>query len=160
MCRSAARWRLHSGSHVRSPGVLASSARTFGANSSKIEPDGGRSYLGERPASNARSTVPRETPISRAISRFECLPDENKWRISAQSSNLITFHNGRWSCFQLANSALFSVGVNRRLFERTFLLVSRAAERISRFRLAPQYAFRLGNTRLPVVQPSAHGEFQ
>ena len=28
------------------------------------------------------------------------------------SSNLITFHNGRWSCFQLANLAPFSVGVN------------------------------------------------
>jgi hypothetical protein len=41
------------------------------------------------------------------------LPVENRWRISAQSSKLITFHNGRWLYFQLAFMALFSVGVNR-----------------------------------------------
>ncbi|HEY0162010.1 MAG TPA: hypothetical protein VGB69_04980, partial [Edaphobacter sp.] len=46
-----------------------------------------------------------------AISRFE-IPVENRWRIFAQSSNLITFHDGRWSYFQLALMALFSVGVN------------------------------------------------
>ncbi|MHA7303547.1 hypothetical protein, partial [Pseudarthrobacter sp. MDT1-22] len=34
------------------------------------------------------------------------------WRISAQSSKLITFHNGRWPCFQMAEVVLFSVGVN------------------------------------------------
>ena len=45
---------------------------------------------------------PRDTPASRAISRFECTPVENRWRILAQSSNLITFHDGRWPCFQLA----------------------------------------------------------
>jgi hypothetical protein len=42
------------------------------------------------------------------------LPVENRWRIFAQSSKLITFHNGRWPCFQLAFLALFSVGVNSR----------------------------------------------
>jgi hypothetical protein len=56
--------------------------------------------------------VPRDTPTSRAISRFECFPVECRWRISAQSSNLITFHNGWWPYFQLAFLALFSVGVN------------------------------------------------
>jgi hypothetical protein len=40
------------------------------------------------------------------------MPVENRWRILAQSSNLITFHTGRWSCFQLAKMALFWVGVN------------------------------------------------
>ncbi|WP_206751161.1 hypothetical protein, partial [Cryobacterium fucosi] len=34
--------------------------------------------------------------------------------ISAQSSNLITFHSGWWSYCQLAFLALFSVGVNNR----------------------------------------------
>jgi hypothetical protein len=56
--------------------------------------------------------VPRETPTIREISRLECLPVENRWRIFAQSSNLITFHTGRWSYFQLAEMAPFSVGVN------------------------------------------------
>ena len=57
--------------------------------------------------------MPRDTPTSRAISRFECFPVECRWRISAQSSNLITFHDGWWLYFQLAFLALFSVGVNR-----------------------------------------------
>ncbi|MFC9773395.1 MULTISPECIES: DUF6188 family protein, partial [unclassified Pseudarthrobacter] len=38
----------------------------------------------------------------------------------AQTSNVITFHNGQWPHFQLAFLALFSVGVNR--FEGYWLL--------------------------------------
>ena len=93
-------------------GVDAPNMRTCGANASKLDPTAARSYLRGRSVSSARSTVPRETPTSRPISRFECWPAENSWRIFAQSSILITFHSGRWSCFQTAILALFSVGVN------------------------------------------------
>ena len=72
-------------------GVTANNARTCGANASKPDPTAGRWYFGSRSVSSARSTVPRETPTSRPISRFECSPVENSWRILAQSSILITF---------------------------------------------------------------------
>jgi hypothetical protein len=39
--------------------------------------------------------VPRETPTSRPISRFECWPAENSGLIFAQCLILITFHSGR-----------------------------------------------------------------
>ena len=39
---------------------------------------------------------------------FECFPVECRWRISAQSSKLITFHDGWWPCFQLALTASVS----------------------------------------------------
>ncbi|POH71584.1 hypothetical protein CVS27_20250, partial [Arthrobacter glacialis] len=93
-------------------GVFTNNSRTLGANASKLEIPDVRWYFGTRSDSKARSTVPRETPTIRPISRFECLPVENRWRISAQSSKLITLHDGWWPCFQLAAVALFSVGVN------------------------------------------------
>ncbi|SFU11205.1 hypothetical protein [Arthrobacter sp. ov118] len=71
-----------------------------------------RSYFGGRSASNARSTVPRETPSCLASSLLEIFSVAYRWRICAQTSNVITFHNGQWPHFQLAYLALFSVGVN------------------------------------------------
>ncbi|MEK0155144.1 hypothetical protein, partial [Arthrobacter oryzae] len=41
-----------------------------------------------------------------------------RWRICAQTSNVITFHNGQWPHFQLALLALLSVGVNKSREER------------------------------------------
>jgi hypothetical protein len=79
---------------------------------SKLEPAGFRSYFGGRSASNARSTVPRETPSCLASSLLEIFSVAYRWRIGAQTSNVITFHNGQWPHFQLAFLALFSVGVN------------------------------------------------
>lgn len=91
---------------------LANNARTCGAKASKLEPAGFRSYFGGRSASNARSTVPRETPSCLASSLLEIFSAAYRWRICAQTSNVITFHNGQWPHFQLAFLALFSVGVN------------------------------------------------
>ena len=87
-------------------------ALTCAAIASRLDPGGSHCYVGVRSTINARSTVPRETPNSRAISRFECCPLECRRRIFAHSSILITFHTGWWPCFQSALMALFSVGVN------------------------------------------------
>ena len=61
------------------------------------------------------------------MARLECLPVENRWRISAQSSNLITFHDGWWPCFQLALLALFCVGVNTEIAGAELLVIDNTA---------------------------------
>jgi hypothetical protein len=55
---------------------------------------------------------PPGNPSCLASSLLEIFSVAYRWRICAQTSNVITFHNGQWPHFQLAFLALFSVGVN------------------------------------------------
>jgi len=82
--------------------VASDNTRTCAAYASKLEPIAALWYFGCRSDSNARSTVPHETPTSWPISRFECWPVESSWPVLAQSSILITLHSGWWPCFRSA----------------------------------------------------------
>lgn len=63
-----------------------------------------------------------ENPTILPISRFKCRPVENRWRICAQSSKLITLHDGgsplfnwqSWPYFRLA----LTTGVSAWLIKR------------------------------------------
>jgi hypothetical protein len=94
----------------------ASNTLTWAANASKLDPVGSRFAVhGQRPihSSPGHPDQPSYLPL-------RMFPVECRWRIAAQSSNLITFHSAWWPHLQLASLALFSVGVNSYGFPRRF----------------------------------------
>jgi hypothetical protein len=93
-------------------GVTRNNSLTSGSTGVNDVATAGREYRGGRSEPNARSTVTREIPNRRAISRLLTPSLRCRALISAQSSKVITTQSLRWPTFRMPLPAYFSMIVD------------------------------------------------